>query len=365
VKHLTSYDLFEAIDPSIQAAQKTDIELSPSRFFDIDPADMYDFVEGLLGRRDLDVSFTEKIAGQHMTVEIDNGEIYISAKGKDRKLLKDTPYNWRITKAISEWASRNNPGNVVWRFEVIHPRHNHDFIKYKNTEVVAVEYTGRLSKVQAGEITSFGKGAVVLSKDQIVPELKQEAKDELKSWWDGGAKETFRKLRTTNKGNYYKRIVNDLRSMLIQIISKGFVSALDKVSPIEGVVGKVRQKTFKLQGKDYLTLQSVQMPFYSLVKLTKEELELALTEPQKSFEDLKLESGMDFSSVYDRNAHMSFEDTLMSYLEGNSRLADLDKDKYNRWFDPTETDKMLDDINNGTKTPKEIYYQIRRVALGK
>jgi hypothetical protein len=325
---------------------------------------MYDFVESLLYSKNVDVSFTEKIAGQHMTIEIENGEVYVATKdnASDRRSARNTRFNRPITSAIASWVNQKGIKDARFQFEVVHPKHNHDFIKYKNPEIVAVEYTGALTTNEAKEINAFCKGCYVLSKDAVIPTLKQEAKDELRKWWEGGFKRSFQKLRPHTKGRYYYGMVNKLRSKLIKIISAGFASAIDDVTPVEGVVGQVRGKSFKLQGSGYLGIQRVQLPFYSLIKLNKDEIDLCLQNPQKSFSELRTMSNLPFESIYSRNENKSFEETIFDYLNGNKKLGDVEETHYNRWFSEQETDQMISDINSGAKSLGDVYFEIRRKA---
>lgn len=137
----------------------------------------------------------------------------------------------------------------------------------------------------------------------------------------------------SNKKRALKREVADF-------FDRNFVSRVDNISPIEGVVFKIhnnKRDSFvcvKVQTGRYLQIQKCQMPLFSLLKLNRRSQRKLLQNPHVPIADLK-DGRLRFGSVIDKNQSLSLVETLEKCFRCLSQLQ-TDSSLFNVWFNQKE-----------------------------
>lgn len=330
--------------------------VSPTRFRNASVQDIVDFVDQLLyNSKNIDI--TEKIAGQHLTVTIKNN--FVTVNTKDQILAGDSGRNashsrWGsdITRPLIEYMNTNTLPDQTWGFEILNPRSNHDYIQYKNVEKIYIEYTGNLTEEIAEQLRkSLPMGVKLLTKKDIKINInKNQAYEDFKKVWEGGLRNEF--ISMTYKDDYK---IGKLKEMIGDLLDEVLVSVVDKVSPVEGIVIGTNTP-IKLQTNKFLKIQRVQMPMYSVFKISRREIDKVMDNPNKSFDQLKTEFGLNLDAIYRHNLRYSLYDTLKYYLQQNSNLEGTDTNKYKRWLSTEESQSMLSRLTR--ENCKQIYLEL-------
>ena len=330
--------------------------VSPTRFRNASVQDIVDFVDQLLyNSKNIDI--TEKIAGQHLTVTIKNN--FVTVNTKDQILAGDSGRNashsrWGsdITIPLIEYMNTNTLPDQTWGFEILNPRSNHDYIQYKNVEKIYIEYTGNLTEEIAEQLRkSLPMGVKLLTKKDIKINInKNQAYEDFKKVWEGGLRNEF--ISMTYKDDYK---IGKLKEMIGDLLDEVLVSVVDKVSPVEGIVIGTNTP-IKLQTNKFLKIQRVQMPMYSVFKISRREIDKVMDNPNKSFDQLKTEFGLNLDAIYRHNLRYSLYDTLKYYLQQNSNLEGTDTNKYKRWLSTEESQSMLSRLTR--ENCKQIYLEL-------
>lgn len=328
----------EINDPVLE--KEVEDEISPVRFQFAEIDDIVTFVDDVLMNTTLS-DISEKVAGQHLSVTIKNNFVYSQTKdsiiqGKDPKDARHSKFGSELLRAVIEVTKSRKIQDQVWRFELLHPKFNHDYIKYKNEEVVFIEYTGRLTDDLATIIRSKMKNAKLLTRSDLKPRITDT--DELLSLrrqWNKSLRRKILSLKTAPERMRIREL-GRLKSSLSKIIEDAFVSAVDNVSPVEGLVVKSSGKPFKISSETFSKIQRIQLPIYSFFKLKKEEAEQVFLEPYTTINEIRKSTGMTFSSIYPHNSDKSLFDTLKEYFEKASRFASNENDKIDVWLSQDE-----------------------------
>ncbi len=343
---------------------KESIELNPLKWSDVNPLDIVEFIDEILYSKNT-VNITEKIAGQHLTINIQRGFVTVSNKENSLDNVPGdsatrTKFGKPISTAIVELSKIKILPDITWRFELLHPKHNHDYIKYKNTDIIAIEYTGKLDKKTCDEINVLCKGGKVLCSEDIKAKFNNTSEMiAFKNVWENGLKDKISKLNPKNINRYYTSNLNQLKTEISNVIDKSLVSVIDGVTPIEGIVAKTKNAIFKLQTPNFLKLQKFQMTFFSIVKCKFDELNAIKANTNTTITDLRKSTGLPFKTVYYRNSDMSLSDVVKFYLEENSKIkdTDIDTNHYKKWLTKKESDDLLNRLSNGENVIK-IYDEI-------
>lgn len=338
--------------------------ISPLRFKESDPSDIIDFIEQLLyDTKNIDI--TEKIAGQHLTVNIKNNFVTVNNKdsllhGTGDKNAKQTRYGSELTRTLIKYLQTNPLPDQTWAFEIINPKFNHDFINYKNTDIVFIEYTGNLSDQVANDLRKYLQIRLLTKNDIKVNIDKNKYFNDFKNEWETSLKAKYTGLDPKRKSKYYYKAINDLKYKIGELLENILVSVIDKKSPIEGVV--IGTKTpIKLQTNTFLQVQRVQMSMYSLFKISKAEIDTVLANPTTPLGSLKNQYHLELNSIYKGDLKYSLFDITKKYLEDNSKLDAIDTYKYNKWLTTKESNDYLARLNQSTIIPiyKELYSKIK------
>lgn len=341
--------------------------ISPIRFIESDLNDIIDFVEELLySNKNLDI--TEKIAGQHLTINIKNNRVTVNTKDSilyntGDKDAMSTQYGAGITRPLIQYLKTNNLPDQVWSFEIVSPKHNHDYINYKNTDIIFIEYSGNLKDNIANELRKLQyKGNAILTRNDIKVSInKNKEFDKFKNEWETVLAKKYKSLNPNNKGRYYRSLIIDLKFKIGKLLEDILVSAVDKVSPIEGVVISTNTP-IKLQTNTFLDVQRIQMSMYSVFKVDKNEISYILDNPLTTFNDLQQQYNIKLTSIYKGDLKYSLYDMVYNYLSKNSKLKDIDRSKYNIWLSKTESDDLLNKLtkSNVKDIYNELYKKIKK-----
>jgi len=338
--------------------------ISPLRFKESDMNDILDFIDELLySTKNIDI--TEKIAGQHLSVNIKNGFVTVNNKdsllhGTGDKNARHTKYGSEITRSLMKYLQSNPLPDQTWAFEIVNPKFNHDYINYKNTDIIFIEYTGNLTDKIANDLRPYLNIRLLTKNDIKINIDKNSYFTNFKSEWENTLKSQYTGLNSRTKGRYYYKMINDLKYKIGELLENILVSVVDKKSPIEGIV--ISTKTpIKLQTNTFLKIQRIQMSLYSLFKISKNEINTVLQNPLTKLEDIKNNNNLELSSIYKGDLKYSLYDIVKYYLENNSKLSNIDTDKYKRWLTEQESKDMLNKLNNSNIIPiyNELYTKIK------
>lgn len=339
--------------------------ISPLRFRESNLTDILDFIDQLLyNSKNIDI--TEKIAGQHLTLNIKNG--FVTVNNKDSLLnntgdknANKTRFGSELTKGLITYLQTNKLPDQTWAFEIVNPKFNHDYINYKNSDIIFIEYTGNLTDAVAKELRKL-ISVRLLTKNDIKININQNAAfTAFKNEWESSLKSKYTSLNPTNKSKYYHKMINDLKYKIGDLLEHILVSVVDKQSPVEGIVISTANP-IKLQNNTFLKVQKVQMSMYSVFKISKDEIGYVMDNPLMSFQDLKAKFNLDLSSIYKGDLKYSLFNILKYYLENNYKLKDIDTVKYKRWLTEQESQQYLSRLNqsNVVTIYKEIYSKIKQ-----
>jgi len=330
--------------------------INPLRFRNANPKDIVDFVDQLLYNTG-NIDITEKIAGQHLTINIKDGFVTVNTKDQllDDQSGRDARHSrWGsdITAPLIDYLKTTKIADQTWGFEILNPRTNHDYIQYKNVEKIYIEYTGTLTEEIAEEIRKrLYTGVKLLTKKDIKINItKNEAFENFKKVWEGGLRNEFTSMSYTDS---YK--ISKLKDMLGDLLDEVIVSVVDKVSPIEGIVIGTNTP-IKLQTNKFLKIQKVQMPIYSVFKINRNEINSVMDNPNIPFEEIQKKFNVKLESVYKQNLRYSLYETVKYYLEQNKTLEGMDTSKYRRWLTTEESDNILKRLTKDNT--KEIYLEL-------
>lgn len=339
-------------------------DISPQRFRNADISDIIDFVEELL-YKNKNIDITEKVAGQHLSVFIKDNMAYTSTKdailqNKEPKNAKHSGYGSELTSGIIRFLRKNRIPDQIWRFEIINPQHNHDYIKYKNINSIYVEYSGNLSDDIAKEIRK-NISVELLTKNDIKVNLSDNPKfQEFKKEWESKYKNRLMSLDPNRKSYFYHNLIGEIKDKIGSLLEDSLVSVIDKKSPVEGVV--VGTKTpIKIQTNTFLKVQRVQMPLYSVFKISRNEIPYVINNPTMTFEEIKEKYKIQLTSIYNQNLKQSLFTTVKYYLTQNSNLRDIDTNNYIQWMKPEESQEMLRRLtpDNCSDIYMEIYRKVK------
>lgn len=347
-----------------QAFMFLESNISPLRFRESDLSDIMDFVEELLyNTKNIDI--TEKIAGQHLTVNIKNN--FVTVNNKDSLLhntgdknARHTRFGSELTRGLMKYLQSNRLPDQTWAFEIVNPKFNHDYINYKNSDIIFIEYTGALSDAVARDLRKLISVRLLTKGDIKINVDKNAAFAAFKREWEGSLKAKYQSLDPAKKSRYYYKMINELKYMIGELLENIMVSIVDKHSPVEGIV--IGTKTpIKLQTNTFLKIQRVQMSLYSVFKIAKDEIQHVLDNPLKPFGELKSRYNLELTSIYRGDLKHSLYDVVKHYLISNSKLANVDTTKYNRWLNEQESEQMLKKLTKGNVVDvyKELYSRIK------
>ena len=336
--------------------------INPTRFRNANPKDIVDFVDQIIYNTG-SIDITEKIAGQHLTVNIKNGFVTVNTKDQllDDQGGRDARHSrWGsdITRPLIDILQTTKLPDQTWGFEILNPRTNHDYIQYKNVDKIYIEYTGTLTEEVAEELRKrLYDGVKLLTKKDIKINInKNEAFENFKKVWEGGLRNEFTSM--TYKDDYK---IGKLKDMIGDLLDEVLVSVVDKVSPIEGIVIGTNTP-IKLQTNKFLKIQRVQMPLYSIFKINRNEINSVMDNPTMPFEEIQKKFNVRLDSIYRHNLRYSLYETVRYYLQQNATLEGMDTSKYRRWLTTDESNDFLKRLTK--ENTKDIYLELYKKIKG-
>ena len=282
--------------------------------------------------------FTEKFAGSHAEIlqRASSGEF--ASKSKSGRAAGT---GWNIpagkAKQISDQMAVLSPPAAARRFafEFIDAVDRPDYINYLiGDQPAAIEYTGELTKEEAGELNSEQSVVKFISVDDIrhddfnfTPENTSELND-FATQLDSG------KLKRPE--------LRDIGSQVSAIIARAIPQSL-LGGPIEGLIVNTPDRMFKIPNPQYADVQRLQSPLYAMFSgrggTSKREIK---------------------SRIISADADDRLLQDLKKYLEAISGLPS----GFRTFFTPSEGEGLLSLIDSAqggdTSAGKSLYVQLNR-----
>lgn len=229
------------------------LESSTPRISDLSKEDLIVVIEDILGREPF-ASYTEKLAGQSLTVHIKDGEVLGQFKGSE-------PAPWADLAGVSkEIKSSSIPRifpNIVFQFEVLKPENRPDYLDYAiGNKTVVVEFTGKLTKEFASKLNSAQSNITFLTKSDIVKKPKR-----LSIETSAKMQEFLSELNSSDKISKAKKqeIEASVSSAFFEIFGESIFGG-----PSEGVFVSGTSKSFKIPDKTYADVQRIMAGIYAV-----------------------------------------------------------------------------------------------------
>jgi hypothetical protein len=203
----------------------------------------------------------------------------------------------------------------------------------------------------------------LLTKKDLVPKIiDNPLLLKFKDYWKRVLRSKIVSLRSAPEWVKHREL-NRLKREVGKVIEKAFLSVVDEASPIEGLVVKGKSAPFKVSSTSFREIQLAQLPVYSFFKLKKEEIDYVLEDPEKTINDLRLETGLEFSSVYDFNSNVGLFQTLKNYFKKASKLTEIDKENFDLWISPEQANDFYNTLTKENSV--EIYFKLWNIVKGK
>lgn len=231
------------------------LETPTPKLADLTLDDISMVLQDILGREPL-ASYTEKLAGQHLAVEIRNGEVL--ARFKD-----DNPGDentWAdiagVRATIKNSTIPANVPNISFKFEVIKNDRRPDYIDYVvGDKNIAIEFTGKMTSEMASELNNQQSQLKFLTQQDITKRprpLSPETRLQLEEYLT--KIDTGRALSKEEK----KRLELTVSGALMEIFGESILGG-----PPEGIFVSGTSKPFKIPEKTYADLQRLMAPLYA------------------------------------------------------------------------------------------------------
>jgi hypothetical protein len=217
-------------------------EAATPRIANLGNNDIIALIDLILGQESvLDVS--EKLAGQNLSVKIEDGQVYTKYKQQQDFIPAREPF-----KTI--FAAHEGDGEYT--FEMISPDNRPDYVNYLTDNTIFVDFSGRLTPENAKSLSN--DQYTFMTKDQIRRnqfDLTDEQRQELVSL----RSRAEGKLRKADKQEIAERIKSIILSPNVQSVLGG---------GIEGLYVTGGEKDFKIPNPTYQNLQKLQVGIYAM-----------------------------------------------------------------------------------------------------
>ena len=235
--------LCKTVNDKLRAASKGEIleEAPTPRIANLGNEDITALIDLILGKDSiLDVS--EKLAGQNLSVKVENGEVFTKYKQQPDFIPAREPF-----ASIFSGAS---DGSYV--FEMISTEDRPDYVNYLTDNTILIDFSGNLTPDEASKLST--DDYTLMSKDQIRRnqfEITDEQRQELLSL----RARAEGRLKESDKKDIAERIKAIILSPNVQSILGG---------GIEGLYVTGGGKDFKIPSPTYQKLQRLQAPIYAV-----------------------------------------------------------------------------------------------------
>ena len=218
-------------------------EAATPRIANLGNDDIIALIDLILGQESvLDVS--EKLAGQNLSVKVENGQVYTKYKNQPEYREAYEPFK-------SIFAAHNGDGEYV--FEMISPGNRPDYVNYLTNNTIFVDFSGRLTdemakKLSNDSVTFMTKKQIRRNQFEITPEQRQELV--------GLRSRAEQTLRKKDKQEIADRVKAIILSPNVQSVLGG---------GIEGLYVTGGSKDFKIPSPTYQNLQKLQVGIYAVL----------------------------------------------------------------------------------------------------
>ena len=218
-------------------------EAATPRIANLGNDDIIALIDLILGQESvLDVS--EKLAGQNLSVKVENGQVYTKYKNQPEYREAYEPFK-------SIFAAHDGDGEYV--FEMITPDNRPDYVNYLTDNTIFVDFSGRLTDEMAKKLsnesnTFMTKKQIRRNQFDVTPEQRQELA--------GLRSRAEQRLRKRDKQEIADRVKAIILSPNVQSVLGG---------GIEGLYVTGGRKDFKIPSPTYQNLQKLQVGIYAVL----------------------------------------------------------------------------------------------------
>jgi len=218
-------------------------EAATPRIANLGNDDIIALIDLILGQESvLDVS--EKLAGQNLSVKVENGQVYTKYKNQPEYREAYEPFK-------SIFAAHDGDGEYV--FEMISPDNRPDYVNYLTDNTIFVDFSGRLTDEMAKKLsnesnTFMTKKQIRRNQFDVTPEQRQELA--------GLRSRAGQRLRKRDKQEIADRVKAIILSPNVQSVLGG---------GMEGLYVTGGDKNFKIPSPTYQNLQKLQVGIYAVL----------------------------------------------------------------------------------------------------
>ena len=218
-------------------------EAATPRIANLGNADIVALIDLILGEESI-LDASEKLAGQNLSVKIEDGQIYTKYKNQPEYREAYEPFK-------SIFAAHDGDGEYV--FEMISPDNRPDYVNYLTDSTIFVDFSGRLTDEMAKSLsndqnTFMTKGQIRRNQFDLTDEQRQELV--------GLRSRAQSRLRKRDKQEIAERIKAIILSPNVQSVLGGGV---------EGLYVTGGEKDFKIPSPTYQNLQKLQAGVYAVM----------------------------------------------------------------------------------------------------
>ncbi len=218
-------------------------EAATPRIANLGNADIVALIDLILGEESI-LDASEKLAGQNLSVKIEDGQVYTKYKNQPEYREAYEPF-----KTI--FAAHDGDGEYV--FEMISPDNRPDYVNYLTDSTIFVDFSGRLTDEMAKSLsndqnTFMTKGQIRRNQFDLTDEQRQELV--------GLRSRAQSRLRKRDKQEIAERIKAIILSPNVQSVLGGGV---------EGLYVTGGEKDFKIPSPTYQNLQKLQAGVYAVM----------------------------------------------------------------------------------------------------
>jgi len=266
------------------------------RFSDLTPVEQVEVLDSFLGTSGK-VSFTEKLAGQHLRVVV-NPDQTITYIGKGGTITKGGGLFPQVNSVLKKFHPKVNEP-ITYRFEVLKKYDRSDFIDYPlKKDFTAVELSGIMTQDIADTLNTSQISVEFLTRQMIEKNLSgvsisEDVKKEL---------ENYRQI-LLKKNKTTKSLAKNIELILMNLIDDGSIPSTLGGHQIEGLFGITSSGEFKIPTTSYSNIQKDQAKFFAVMRNL----------PMSTIEDRFV------VAVNDPNADRMVSDVL-EYIDKMSRI---------------------------------------------
>jgi hypothetical protein len=218
-------------------------EAATPRIANLGNSDIIALIDLILGEESV-LGASEKLAGQNLSIKIENGQVYTKYKNQPEYREAYEPFK-------SIFAAHDGDGEYV--FEMISPDNRPDYVNYLTDNTIFVDFSGRLTDEMAKKLSN--ESNTFMTKKQIRRnqfDVTSEQRQELA----GLRSRAEQRLRKRDKQEIADRIKAIILSPNVQSVLGGGV---------EGLYVTGGSKNFKIPSPTYQNLQKLQVGIYAVL----------------------------------------------------------------------------------------------------